>query len=201
MEKIGEIIKRNNQALQSPDSTTTLQKSSESSVLPQWLPLLVQMAQDKRHDLAPGILSYWMEKLKNFTEQEITAALLSSGWEFFPSVDNVTGVIKANRQAAAEEYRALEWQQYKSNQAEAERTGLLATEDDYENLRKECREILAKAPKITADDGRKYVESRKALQVQHQADGGQDPTAGQLPSRDRDRHQEDQDLPTNAPYE
>ncbi len=134
MEKIGNLIKRDQPALKSQDSTTTLQKSSAPSA-PQWITLLLQMAQDKRHDLAPGILLYWKAKLQKYGDIEISQALMTSGWEFFPSVDNVISLIEANRSAASEAKGDVEWQQWKQRQKDAEEKGLLATDKQYSELR------------------------------------------------------------------
>jgi hypothetical protein len=132
MGKIGGLIK----APKLKDSTTTLQKSSGPSAPPLWVGIVVQMAQDKRHDMGPGILSYWKVKLQKYGDIEITQALLGSGWEFFPSVDNVISAINANRAVAAGERADLEWQQWRRTQKAAEANGLLATDEQYDELRK-----------------------------------------------------------------
>ena len=85
--------------------------------------------------MGPGMLSYWKVKLQNFGDIEITQALLTSGWEFFPSVDHVISAINANRSSAVEAKADREWHQWRRTQKEAEGNGLLATDEQYGELR------------------------------------------------------------------
>src|SRR6185437_4551829 len=121
MESIGKLLKQQDQLTRkSPDGKTTKLSLREPSDPLQWTEVLKRMAMDKRHDLAPGILSYWKVKLKNYSDIEIVNALLSSCWSFFPSVDNVITVIEANRGSAAVQKADAEWSEWKARQKYAE---------------------------------------------------------------------------------
>jgi hypothetical protein len=61
------------------------------------------LAMDKRHDLAPGILLYWTEKLKSYSDAEICESLRLFSGEFFPSVDSIAQAIERKREAATAE--------------------------------------------------------------------------------------------------
>lgn len=60
-------------------------KPSESA----WLVTLQTLAQDKRHDLAPAVVTLWKEKLNNYRPEEINKALLGYRGKYFPSCDDV----------------------------------------------------------------------------------------------------------------
>jgi len=146
MEQIGKLLSNDpcgSLVLKSHDSITTSQKSSELSEIPQWVQLLVQMGQDKRHDLAPGILSYWKEKLSRYSDSEVCAALRLYAGEFFPAVDDITGVIERRRKDAATN---RPWEQFKAGQAQAAVEGKLATDEDYAELREVFRRIAMAPP-------------------------------------------------------
>lgn len=66
---------------------------------PRWIGILVQMAQDKHHDLIPGSAKYWRLKLEagSYRDEEICQALLAYSGEFFPSVDDIVALIQQRR--------------------------------------------------------------------------------------------------------
>ena len=59
-------------------------------------------------------------------------------------------MIEVKREAMLGESQNREWNAYKATQAQAEREGQLASDEQYEELRAKCREIMAKAPVIRA---------------------------------------------------
>jgi hypothetical protein len=90
------------------------------------------------------VLRYWREKLKNYRDEDIYEALMYDSWEWFPSVDEVIASIEGHRAAIADrEYINRDWQRYELAQKRAEAEGRLATDEDYENMRRACREILS----------------------------------------------------------
>jgi hypothetical protein len=143
---------------------------------PEWEIAVIAMAQDKRHDLPEITLESWREKLKSYSDGEVCEALSLWAGEFFPSVDDIAKAIHRMR-----ENRAVNkpWEQYKANQAKAAAEGRLATDEDYERLRADCREIMARAPVITAE-GRPHAKAPdKQESVQsHAGDTGPDSMAG-----------------------
>jgi len=60
-------------------------------------------------------------------------------------------MIEVKREALHGEGQDREWRAYKAGQDQAASEGRLATDDDYEELRRKCREILEKAPAIRAE--------------------------------------------------
>lgn len=70
-------------------------ETSEPSEKPlAWAMIVLQMAQDKRHDLAAGTLRFWREKLKHYPESTVCKALMSGRWQLFPSVDDVISEVE-----------------------------------------------------------------------------------------------------------
>ena len=102
VDQVGKLLKPDSLARRSQDSLTTSQKSSEPSEPPPWAELLLQIAQDKRHDLAPGILQLWKVKLQSYKAWEINEALMLYAGEFFPSVDDITAMMNRGRTRRAE---------------------------------------------------------------------------------------------------
>lgn len=185
MDKIGEIIKANQQSLTSQPNTSDTQEislRSEPSMgldqmaqwlrqqgAPEWEIALIAMAQDKRHDLPELTLeSCWRAKLKAFRDKEICDALQLWAGEFFPCVDDVIGIIERRRELAAVN---KPWNDYKAAQEQAAVEGKLATDEDYERLRAHCREIIAKAPVIRAAGRPKANESAGTEQANSQVSG------------------------------
>jgi hypothetical protein len=130
-----DAIQKTNSRLQhnTVELMTTLPQSSALELLRQagateWEVVLYQMAQDKRHDLDPGILPYWRAKLKNRSDAAICEALMQGRWEFFPSVDQVLDLLESKA-----------WQSY--NDREAERT------DDLLRESREMRQYIETHPK------------------------------------------------------
>src|SRR6266496_2870496 len=101
----------------SPGTTTTALSLSEPSELPQWAEMLAQIAQDKRHDLAPGILRLWKVKLSHYRDQEIVDALLLYAGEYFPSVDTIIATMDRRRERRAEEKGDLSTNESRRNRA------------------------------------------------------------------------------------
>ena len=66
---------------------------------PRWTLVVAQMAQDKRHDLAPHTLLFWTQKLKNFPDELICDALMLGRWGWFPSCDDVLEQIDKIRES------------------------------------------------------------------------------------------------------
>ena len=150
MERINqtELIK----AVKSSEHITTLQplpQSSEEAIeylkamgAPRWSIRVLEMAQDKRHDLAPHTLRYWTEKLKGIPDLLICQALTNGRWDFFPSVDDVLQQIELIREQLNQCAGEAAYDAYREQQREAEAKGLLATEEDYAYMRKRLREIF-----------------------------------------------------------
>src|SRR5947208_11260182 len=61
---------------------------------PEWVELVLVIAQDKKHELPPAVLRFWKAKLEPFRDEAICQALLSGRWKFFPSVDEVIDLIE-----------------------------------------------------------------------------------------------------------
>lgn len=59
-------------------------------------------------------------------------------------------MIEVKQESVFAENQNREWPAWKAQQAQAEAEGQLATDEDYERLKARCREIMAKAPVITA---------------------------------------------------
>lgn len=127
----------------SQDSTTTLQKSNGPSEPPPWVELLVQIAQDKRHDLAPGILQLWKVKLQGYKSWEINEALMLYAGEFFPSVDDITAMMNRARIRRAEA---------KNDQTEAE------AKQDRQAIERYKAEHDGKTPtQVFCDENREWI--------------------------------------------
>lgn len=99
---------------------------------------------DKRHDLAPGILRYWTLKLVEYSDVEVSKALVRYRGEFFPSVDDVIELIEQNREAeiARAEQAKTDALLEDMRQARAERE-----RQDWTHGIERCKEILAEADK------------------------------------------------------
>lgn len=134
---------------------------------PEWEILVIQMAQDMRHDISPAVMPLWREKLKRFSDVTVCRALKSFSGRFFPSLPDVLEAITRDAEDAQLAKSNREWVERK----EAEKKpGVLATEDQYEDLRRECREILAKAPVITAKPQAKVKSESIVSEVPSPAD-------------------------------
>lgn len=143
MEQVGKLLNNRNasQLVRSSDSKTISVRSSEPLV-PQWAGILMQMAQDKRHELAPGMARYWREKMIDYSDKEISDALMLYTGEFFPSVDQIIATMDRKR-----DYQATNkgWEEYKQAQRKAAAEGRLATQEERDALREVFRKI-AEAP-------------------------------------------------------
>jgi len=79
--------------------TTGKALSPTSPSIPRWIVILSALALDKRQDLPEELIGLWRVKLKSFPAREIEKALLAYQGQFFPSVDEVIGLIEASRRA------------------------------------------------------------------------------------------------------
>jgi hypothetical protein len=109
------------------------------------------MAIDKRQDWAPGILSYWTEKLQSYRDHEICEALNLYTGQFFPSVDDIIRHMDRARERRWEEKQA---------KPEDPKGRVPATQADYDELKRKAREIFAKADK--SNDLQLTERNRKA---------------------------------------
>lgn len=126
-----------------------LPQSSEEAIqflreqgAPQWTIRVLEMAQDKRHDLPPHSLRYWREKLKDIPDHIVCEALMTGRWQLFPSVDDVLKVVEEIRERLAQKAGESEYDHYRREQERAKREGLLATKADYATMRKRLRELF-----------------------------------------------------------
>ena len=155
MDRAGDILKLSQG--QPPDNQSSMQdflqmslQSQENSLesqlravgLAEWQIVIIQLAQDKRHDLAPCLIPLWKAKLKSFPDEEICSALVNGNWEWFPSVDEVIRQIESNRHARLAEKENNAWLAWKERQRKAMAEGKLASEKDYADLRRVCREAM-----------------------------------------------------------
>jgi hypothetical protein len=122
------------------EQLTTSPQSSQPS--PKWLGLVLQIAQDKRHDIAAPTLRFWREKLKNFRDETVCEALLAGKWPYFPSVDQVIGEIERLQERSRQENANRDWLAYRQRQAQAEREGRMATDEDYAEMRAALRKVF-----------------------------------------------------------
>lgn len=63
-------------------------------------------------------------------------------WEFFPSVDHVIEQIERIQEERQLEAANRDWEAYKAQQKNAQEMGLLASEEDYEEMRQALRRIF-----------------------------------------------------------
>ena len=118
---------------------TTYQPLPKPSL--RWLELVAQIAQDKRHDLSTGTLRFWNLKLAKYSDQTICQALAEGIWDYFPSVDQVIQQIEAIMRRDREDRTTAQWDSWRKRQAEAEREGKLATEEQYAEMRAALRKL------------------------------------------------------------
>lgn len=159
MERMGEIIKRN-QGLtsQSNDGKTTAIVPSKNSGL--WYQKLIAMAQDMRQDLAPGMLSYWKQELKSYSDDEILVALGLYVGEFFPSVKQIREILERKRQLANEQKRLGEWDRWKAVQKAAEAEGKLATAEEIDAMLAGCKRAWER---VVNGDNNKQAQDRSGM--------------------------------------
>jgi len=109
---------------------------------PQWSIRVLEMAQDKRHDLAPHSLRFWKEKLSGIPDELVCEALMTGRWQLFPSVDDVIIRVEEIRERRHQVSGEQAYAKYKREQREAKSAGLLATDADYEAMRAKLRELF-----------------------------------------------------------
>lgn len=153
MEAAGEILSRG-EILKSTDSQITLPQSQlsadeaiemlRSQGCPEWQILVLQIAQDKRHDMAPPTLRFWDEKLKSYPDELICEALKLGRFFLFPCVDDVIDVVESILGQRAQAAGNQQWQKWKAEQKRAELEGLLATEEGIAEMRAALRKLAGK---------------------------------------------------------
>ena len=121
----------------SSDGITTSEQ--QPSPYRKWMGIAVQMAQDKRHDLAPEVLKLWIKKLERHPDDLVCEALVSGIWEYFPSVDQVISQVERIQDRKRQDSANREWDHWKANMKRAQEEGLMATEEDYAEMRAALR--------------------------------------------------------------
>jgi hypothetical protein len=98
------------------------------------------------------------------SDSEVYDALRSQAWESCPNVYQVISVINRRREEAYEKAEAEKHQVWLEEQRQAEREGKLATQEDYDRLRKHLRERLASGDweKARAEWRKKNLAAKKA---------------------------------------
>src|SRR5205809_5498820 len=98
MEHIREVVKRKGDSLtlRSPEPSAISQRAPESldeaiqliedSGAPKWFRPMMQLAQDRRHDLPDMTLQFLKAKFSGIPEKLVCEALMLYAGEFFPSV-------------------------------------------------------------------------------------------------------------------
>lgn len=109
---------------------------------PQWSIRVLEMAQDKRHDLAPHSLRYWKEKLRGIPDEIVCEALTTGRWQYFPSVDDVLIAVGEIRERLVQRAGESDYERFQREQRRAAQEGLLATESDYAAMRTKLRELF-----------------------------------------------------------
>jgi hypothetical protein len=122
------------------EQLTTSPQSLQPSL--KWPAIAVQIAQDKRHDIAAPTLRFWKEKLKAFRDETLCEALLAGRWELFPSVDQVIVEIGRLEERKRHDNANRDWQGWKANMRRAQDEGLLASEGDYAEMRAALRRVF-----------------------------------------------------------
>lgn len=108
---------------------------------PSWLDTLRLLARDKHVDWIFGMRRFWMEKLKAYPEPLVEHILIHSHWKLFPSADEVIEEIELLRETWRQESAERSWMRWKLEQERAGREGLLATEQDYAELREAAKRL------------------------------------------------------------
>jgi hypothetical protein len=116
-----------------------------------WAEILWALAQSRYKELTAPEITVWKAKLSAYPSDVVEWALIAYNGEFFPNPGTICQMIELKLESIHGEQQSREWNAWKANQSQAVTEGRLATDEDYERLRAECREILAKAPVITAE--------------------------------------------------
>jgi len=132
---------QDNSLVHRPSEQLTTQEQS-STPSPKWLGLVFQIAQDKRHDIAAPTLRFWREKLKKYPDQVVCEALLSIECKLFPSVDDVIAEIGRLAERKRHENANRDWEQWKAGMRRAQEEGLMATDEDYAEMRAALRKVF-----------------------------------------------------------
>ena len=137
--------RENTEALSTTEHPGTLQRSQPpSEEMPTWGPLVLVLAQDKRHDLTSATLRFWKVKLAKYSDELVSRALMEGVWDFFPSVDSVIQEIGRIQESLRIENADKHWGRWKSEQERAHQEGLLASEEDYEHMRAALKDLAGK---------------------------------------------------------
>lgn len=164
MEQIGQILSKaeQNKSL----ATTRLQP-------PQWGGLLLTLAQSRTKELTSSEIKLWEAKLSGYPSDLVEWALLNYNGEFFPNPSTICRMIEVKRESLAAEDANREWQAWKEGQAQAEREGQLATQEQYDELREVLRKIAFGPPLIQMKPlGVKSGKTGEAVQVQRSGEQG-----------------------------
>ncbi|MCU1338809.1 MAG: hypothetical protein JWO19_4390 [Bryobacterales bacterium] len=133
-----------NHQLVRPSSTggprTIIKAFEQASQLPSWHGILHAIAQDKRQDLAPHVVTLWTIKLAKYPDADIAQVLTEGQWKFFPSIDEVIADLEAladHRRLQREEERN------RAEQADMEAARKYWAEhpEEREEVSQRCREI------------------------------------------------------------
>jgi hypothetical protein len=145
-EELGGLVRKSSEptAISQPRPVSLEEsiQSLEAAGAPKWLTLALQIAQDKRHDIAAPTLRFWKEKLKAFRDETVCEALTSGRWELFPSVDQVIAEVERLNERKRHENANRDWQGWKANMRRAQEEGLLASEEDYAEMRAALRRVF-----------------------------------------------------------
>lgn len=120
---------------------------------PKWMDTLRMLAKDKRFEWFPGMARYWTEKLKAYPGPIVNAVLLQIHWTLFPSTDEVIEELETLRETWRQERDDDAWQHWKLEQERAARDGLLATDEDYAELRKGLDALARSKPMAQTKPG------------------------------------------------
>lgn len=187
MEKIGSLLSKAGQE----KSLATTQPRSQ----PRWAGLLWTLAQSRTKELTTAEVALWKAKLSGYSDDLVEWALVKYNGEFFPNPSTICRMIEVKREAMLGESQNREWNAYKATQAQAAREGQLASDEQYEELRAKCREIMTKAPVIRAS-GRAHGKSGEKASV-----SGGDRAAGEVPAGGGSKPQDGAQVGDNAANE
>lgn len=114
---------------------------------PKWLDVLDGLAEEMRHDINPHLIErIWKPKLKRYSDEIISQAIMRGQWKIFPNVNEVIEEIQMLENERSEDRKNREWEDYKAKQKAAEEQGLLATDEDYAEMNAALKRIAQSAP-------------------------------------------------------
>lgn len=98
-------LQRNISGLQTtsaPSWEAIVQAMREAGAM-EWEIRLAQLAQDMRHDLEPGAMRLWKEKLSEYKDLEICEAIDLYRGEYFPSSNAIIEIVERRRRTQADD--------------------------------------------------------------------------------------------------